>query len=313
MMRLSDIQNGISISGFYLLKQVTARTTVSGKPYLSGILADKTGTVDLKVWDYTGPIGAADDGKVVCITGRVLDFKGTLQVTADRIRLAAEGDNYRLSDLMPAAPLDLARTLAELEQMLGKMTDSDYQGVCREMLARHREDFVRIPAAKSVHHGFLNGLLMHTVNMMKTANYLSCLYGDFLDRDLLLAGTFLHDFAKIQEFALSPTGLVTDYTVSGQLLGHLVMGAQEVTEICRLRKVPEEKTILLSHLILSHHGQPEYGAAVLPQCAESELLSYIDMIDSRMEIYRETLEKTQVGEFSERVFALDNKRLFRHR
>ena len=153
---------------------------------------------------------------------------------------------------------------------------------------------------------------MHTAYMMKTALFLAKLYGSLLDRDLLLAGAFLHDFAKIREFSLSPTGLVADYSVAGQLLGHLVMGAEETAQVCRELNIPEEKSLLLQHMILSHHGTPEFGAAVVPACAESELLSYIDMMDSRMEIYRETLEKTEPGAFSDRIFALDNKRIYRH-
>ena len=267
----------------------------------------------MKVWDYSGPISHEDEGKIVCIQGRVSEFKGALQVTADRIRLAQDNDRYDLSLLVPTAPLDLQETLEELDAMLSSMEDEGYREVCREMLRRHQRAFTTIPAAKSVHHGFVHGLLMHTVNMMKTAVFLAAQYGEFLDRDLLLAGTFLHDFAKIREFQVSQTGLVTDYTTQGQLLGHLVMGAQEVGGICAACGVPEARSTLLQHMILSHHGQPEFGAAVLPQCAEAELLCYIDMIDSRMEIYREVLDKTEVGQFSDRVFALDNKRLYRHK
>lgn len=312
-MHLSEITNGSVISGFYLLRQATLRTTNTGKPYLSGILSDRSGSVELKVWDYSGPLSTADEGKIVFLNGRVQDFRGTLQITADRIRLADEGDAYKIAELVPTAPIDLTRTLAEIEQMLGNMADEDYRNVCKMMLSRHREAFAVIPAAKSVHHGFRSGLLMHTAYMMKTALWMAKLYGDFLDRDLLLAGTFLHDFAKIREFTLSETGMVSEYSVSGQLLGHLVMGAQEVSEICQTLSVPEQKAILLQHLILSHHGDPSFGSAVVCQCAESELLAYIDLIDSRMEIYRETLEKTEPGSFSERVFALDNKRLYRHK
>ncbi len=312
-MRLSEITSGSAISGFYLLKQATLRTTNTGKPYLSGIIADRSGTAELKVWDYGGPISTADEGKVVCLAGRVQDFRGTLQITADRIRLAEEGDEYKIAELVPSAPIDLNRTLAEVEQMLGNMSDEDYRSVCKEMLSRHREAFAVIPAAKSVHHGFRSGLLMHTAYMMKTALWMAKLYGDFIDRDLLLAGTFLHDFAKIREFSLSETGMVSGYSVPGQLLGHLVMGAQEAAEVCKALSVPEEKSMLLQHLILSHHGDPSFGSAVICQCAESELLAYIDLIDSRMEIYREVLEKTEPGTFSERVFALDNKRLYRHK
>ncbi len=311
-MHLCDIENGQSLSGCFLLRQASLRSTAAGKPYLSGQLADRTASVELKVWDYSGPLGEGDQGKVVCIVGRVSEFRGSLQVTADRIRLAGPEDSYKLSDLVPTAPIDVNRTLAELEQMLSAMEDADYQRVCREMLRRHRDAFVTIPAAKSVHHSFVHGLLMHTAYMMKTALFLAKLYGDLLDRDLLLAGAFLHDFAKIREFSLSPTGLVADYSVAGQLLGHLVMGAEETAQVCRELNIPEEKSLLLQHMILSHHGTPEFGAAVVPACAESELLSYIDMMDSRMEIYRETLEKTEQGAFSDRIFALDNKRIYRH-
>lgn len=132
-----------------------------------------------------------------------------------------------------------------------------------------------------------------------------------MDRSLLLAGTFIHDFGKQQEFTFSQLGLVTDYSIKGQLLGHLVIGAQEVAALARELGISDEKSVLLQHLILSHHGEPEYGAAVKPICAESELLSQIDMMDSRMEIFRETMQGMQVGEVSGRIFALD-KRVYKH-
>ena len=128
-----------------------------------------------------------------------------------------------------------------------------------------------------------------------------------IDRDLLLAGTLLHDFAKAKEFACSELGLVTSYSTRGQLLGHLVMGAQEAADAARELGIPEDKSMLLQHMILSHHGEPEFGAAVRPLFAEAELLYHIDVIDSRMEIYREVLHDLPVGEFSDRVFALEHR------
>ena len=202
--------------------------------------------------------------------------------------------------------------MVELESLLTSIEDADFRKVCQIILERHYAAWKSIPAAKSVHHGFLNGLLMHTVTMLKIADFLAGLYGDIIDRSLLLAGTFLHDLGKQQEFSFSQLGLVTDYSVKGQLLGHLVMGAQEVATLAVEIGMPEDKSVLLQHMILSHHGEPEFGAAVKPICAESELLSQIDMIDSRMEIYRETLQNLQVGEVSNRIFALD-KRVYRHK
>ena len=192
------------------------------------------------------------------------------------------------------------------------MTDPDYKAVAKEFLDCHCESFRAIPAAKSVHHGFVHGLLMHTGNMVKIAAQLADLYPHVINRDLLITGTLIHDFAKRDEFTFSDLGLVSGYSVRGDLLGHLVMGAQEVSEVCWDLEIPEEKSVLLQHLLLSHHGKPEYGAAVVPLCAEAELLSLIDAIDSRMEIYRENLENTPLGQFSDRIFALDGRRAYHH-
>lgn len=308
---IADMYIGQELEGFYILKDASAKTTAAGKPFLSGVLSDITGSVEMKVWDYTGPVGASDIGKVVKIRGVVTDFKGALQVNVSRIRLASAADSYDTASLVPAAPIDPEAELQEVYALVAQIGDSEYQSVCRTMLERHIDEFRTIPAAKSVHHGFTSGLLMHTSNMLKIADFLAGLYPDALDRDLLLSGTLLHDFAKAREFAFSELGMVTDYTVNGNLLGHLVMGAQEICDVCRELNVSEKKSVLLQHMILSHHGKPEFGAAVIPQCAEAELLYYIDCIDSRMEIYAETLATLPEGSFSPRIFALE-KRIYNH-
>lgn len=309
---IMDMTLGDDVEGFYILKAAYPKTTANGKPFLSATLSDKTGAIEIKVWDYTGPIASADEGKVVKIRGNVGEYRGTPQITVDRIRLADENDQYDVSALVPVAPIDVDATMDELKELIASIKDEDYRKVCQIFLEQHYDAWKNTPAAKSVHHGFLSGLLMHTTTMLKIADFLAGLYGDIIDRSLLLAGTFLHDFGKQQEFTLSQLGLVTDYSVKGQLLGHLVMGAQEVAKLAAVIGTPEDKAVLLQHMILSHHGEPEFGAAVKPICAESELLSQIDMIDSRMEIYRETLQDLQVGEVSNRIFALD-KRVYRHK
>lgn len=309
---IMDMTLGEDVEGFYILKAAYPKTTANGKPFLSATLSDKTGAIEIKVWDYSGPIASADEGKVVKIRGNVGEYRGTPQITVDRIRLADENDQYDVSALVPVAPIDVDATMDELKALIASIKDEDYRKVCQIFLEQHYDAWKNTPAAKNVHHGFLSGLLMHTTTMLKIADFLAGLYGDIIDRSLLLAGTFLHDFGKQQEFTLSQLGLVTDYSVKGQLLGHLVMGAQEVAKLAAVIGTPEDKAVLLQHMILSHHGEPEFGAAVKPICAESELLSQIDMIDSRMEIFRETLQDMQVGEVSNRIFALD-KRVYRHK
>lgn len=308
---IADMAVSDEVEGFYILKAAYPKTTASGKPFLSATLSDRSGAIEIKVWDYTGPITAADEGKVVKIRGNVSEFRGTPQITVDRIRLADDNGQYDVSALVPVAPIDVDATMDELKSLIASIEDEDYRKVCQIFLEQHYDAWKNTPAAKSVHHGFLSGLLMHTTTMMKIAEFLAGLYGDIIDRSLLLAGTFLHDFGKQQEFTLSQLGLVTDYSVKGQLLGHLVIGAQEVAKLAAEMGMSEDKSVLLQHMILSHHGEPEFGAAVKPICAESELLSQIDMIDSRMEIYRETLQDLRVGEVSNRIFALD-KRVYKH-
>ena len=309
---IARMARGIDIEGFYLLKSAFPKVTVSGKPFLTAVLADESGTIEAKVWDYSGPIGERDAGKVIKVRGSVSDYRGALQVTVDKLRLATEDDHVDVSRLVRVAPIDRAGAYADITRLVSTLEDADYRAVCEEMLHRHEDAFRTIPAAKSVHHSFLSGLLMHTYNMLRLADFLAAQYADSVDRSLLLAGTLLHDFGKEREFTFSELGLVTDYSTKGQLLGHLVMGAQETAEVAEMLGIPEEKSVLLQHLLLSHHGEPEFGAAVLPQCAEAELLSLIDQIDSRMEIYREALAPLKSGEFSQRIFALDNRRIYKH-
>lgn len=310
-MRLSELHVGDSFTGFFILKNLRNLMTNSGKPYLSCSLADASMSVEAKVWDYAGPLGPVDEGKVAKIQGVMQEFKGAPQVKVERIRLASPQDQYPLDDLVPVAPLNRDAAYTRVLELVESIGDGDYRAVCREMLARHGEGFRSMPAAKSVHHGFVGGLLMHTGTMLELAQFLASVYSSVIDRDLLLAGTLLHDIAKLEEFVVSELGIVTEYSVKGQLLGHLVLGAQEVAEVAAMLDIPEEKSVLLQHLLLSHHGQPEFGAAVVPMCAEAELLTYIDNIDAKMEIYRENLEKTEPGTFSPRIFALE-KRIFNH-
>ncbi len=309
---LADMVPGDRVEGFYILKEGAIKTSNSGKPFLSATVTDKSGSLDLKAWDYSGPVGAPTDaGQVVKIRADVTEYRGSIQLTASNIRMATQEDSYDVSALVPVAPIDRDETLEKVRSLIASMEDRDYRVLAETMLERHLETFRSIPAAKSVHHSFLSGLLMHTANMLCLADFLAGQYSQIIDRSLLLTGTLLHDFAKEKEFTFSQLGVVTDYSRKGQLLGHLVMGAQEIAQVAAELGTPEEKSLLLQHMILSHHGEPEFGAAVKPMFAEADLLSQIDMLDSRMEIYAETLPGVPAGTFSSRIFALD-KRIYHH-
>ena len=307
-----DMQVGDDIEGFYILLDPENKLDSRGKPFMSGKLSDRSGMLPMKVWDYEGPFRQEDSGTIVKIRGRVSEFKGSLQITVFRIRERTEEDPVDLSALVSVAPINKSAAMDEIRALVDSMTDPDYKAVCQRLLDENGQALSAIPAAKSVHHSFVSGLLMHTLYMLRTADQLAGLYRDVIDRDLLLTGTLAHDIEKQTEFEISPLGLVQGYSTSGRLLGHLVMGAQYIKELCGRLETPAEKSMLLQHMILSHHGTPEFGAAVLPMIPEAELLSYIDLIDSRMEIYREQLREVPPGEFSGQIFAL-GKHIYRQK
>ncbi len=309
---LCDIKSGTSIEGCYILKDATVKLASNGRRYLSGVLSDRSGEADLMMWDYQGTVGTADVGEAVLVRGNVGEYKGNLQITGIRIQLAPD-DSYDVTDLVPSAPIDRERAIDYIKETLASVAADDYRRIAETLLQRHMDEFARIPAAKSVHHGFLYGLLMHTAYMLRTAEFLAKQYASVIDRDLLVAGTVLHDLAKIDEFCISKYGLVTDYSTKGQLIGHLVAGAMNVADVAKELGVDPKRSMLLQHMILSHHGTPEHGAAVVPVCAEAEMLHYIDLIDSRMEIYAENFKTMQADTFSAKpVFALEHK-IYKHK
>ena len=310
---LRDLAPGERFCGVYLLKSAQTGVTSTGKPYLSFRLADLTGELPGKAWDYAGPLGGGDAGQSVWVRGRVELYQNALQAALEEIRLTDERDEVDPARLVPAAPHDPEKMLAYVRKTLEGLEDADYRAVCLAVLDRRQDAFAALPGGKTMHHSFRHGLLMHTANMMRQAAGLARIYADVIDRSLLIAGAFLHDIGKLSEYATSQLGLVSDYSREGQLLGHLFLGAEEVGSTARALGIAEEKTLLLQHLIVSHHGRAEFGAVVPPKCAEAELLANIDMIDSRMEIFREALADTAPGQFSkQRVYGQYNSFLYRH-
>ena len=294
----------------YLLREASVATARDGKPYLDGVIADKDTSMPIRIWDYRGPVDATDAGAIVCVSGAIGDYKGRIQANLTYIRRALPMDKYDEEDLIPKAPINAENAKAQLECLLDSISDAELKTVCKEAYAAFGKDFVAYPAAKKIHHAFKHGLLMHTLNMMVIADQLARIY-PITNRDMLLAGTFLHDLGKLSEFTLGDTGLVSEYSLEGELLGHLVIGAEAVVTACKNLGVSYEKSLMLQHMLVSHHGEPEYGAAKLPATPEAILLSMIDAMDSRMEIVTETLNGVNPGEFSERIPVLDNRKLYK--
>lgn len=295
----------------FLLKEANVCSTKAGRLYLAGVLADKEKEIPLRLWDYAGDSNVSFAGSIVCVSGKIVEYKGELQATLDTIREADEQDGFEESDLIPCATENIGELAVVVFRLLDSMKDTELKAVCRDVYKAYQSQILSYPAAQKVHHAFKGGLLMHTAHMMQIADSLAEIYASTINRDLLLTGTFLHDIGKIYEFLLSPVGLVSDYSVEGVLLGHLFIGAQIVQRSCEKLSISAEKALLLQHMLLSHHGEPEYGAAKRPSTPEAILLSEIDMLDSRMEIVAEALDGIVAGTLSERVNTLGGVKLYK--
>jgi len=306
---IAGLVQGLVFDGYYLLNDIRVKMSRAGNPYLSGSLMDTSGNIPVVIWNYTGEITADDAGKVVFVDGTVDEYNSALQVVAKCLVLANEGDEafFDTKDLLPFAQVDCQQCLVEVRRMLESLDDRDYREIALAPLNVFSDILETLPAAKSIHHAYLGGWLVHTYGMMTIADQLcktrSCYHN--INRSLLIAGCFLHDIGKIDEFKRSEYGLVADYTVCGKLITHPVLGAFLLQSVVALH--PVDKIRQLQHIILSHHGQPEYGAAVLPQTIEAEIVHYLDGIDSRLDIYTAALSKTKEGNFSEYIRALDKR------
>ncbi len=290
MKRIKDLREGDRISDIYLCKQKQAAVTKNGKPYESIILQDKTGTIDAKLWEPDSPgIDEYDAMDYIQVYGDVNSFQGTLQVNVKRIRVCREGE-YVPEDYQPASTKNIDEMYSELLAFV-KSVENPYLKRLLEEYFVEDEPFVKAfknsSAAKTVHHGFIGGLLEHTLSVTKLCDYYCKLY-PVLKRDLLLTAALCHDIGKIREISPFP---VNDYTDDGQLLGHIVIGSQMVAEkVAQIPQFPHTLLSQLQHCILAHHGKYEFGSPKIPALIEALALNYADDTDAKLETFKEYLD-----------------------
>ena len=301
---IADFTVNNSFDGYYILDSMAQRTTQAGKPYLSGVLSDASSRIPFVMWENLPALSDTDVGAIIYAEGEIQEYRNAPQVKINMLCLATDSDinNYKLSDLVPYAPIDLDKAFDEVLATLQDMKDEVYQAIALKNFMDYLLVLASLPAAKSIHHAFVGGWLMHTVGMMRLAEQVYQHNKDTtpIDHDLLIAGTFLHDIGKLREFTLNDNNLVKDYSMSGRLLGHPTLGVMMVEESVgpNFKTAHIEKVTLLEHIIAAHHGSPECGAAVYPQTVEAQIVHELDSMDSRIEIFREELKKTPIGQFS---------------
>lgn len=294
MRYIESLREGERINEIYLIKQKNTAMTKNGKPYDNVVLQDKTGTLDAKIWD-PGSAGIDDFDAMdyVAITGDITSFQGNLQCSIKRARKVGEGE-YEPSDYLPVSSKDIEEMYKELLGIVATIKNPYLSKLLHNLF--DDPDFAKKykfhSAAKSVHHGFVGGLLEHSLSVTKNCDYFASNY-PFLNRDLLLTAAMLHDMGKLRELSVFPEN---DYTDEGQLVGHIVIGAEWISdEVRKIEGFPVRLASELKHCILAHHGELEYGSPKKPALAEALALSFADNIDAKMETFKEALAAVPAG------------------
>ena len=306
---ISMLDIGMRYEGFLLVRSADQREGKTGGKYLDMNLTDKTGEINCKVWD--GNIAPPATGSVIKVRGLVQEYNGRKQLRVERMRAATEADHVDLSQLVPCAPEAPDVYRAEIDATVDRFASEDLKKIVREMLRLAGDDLAWFPAAQRLHHAERTGLLHHTCSMLRTAEHILQAY-PFLHGDLLRAGVILHDLSKITEMKSDTLGNVTDYTREGLLVGHLVRGVAKLAEAARNVGVTGEIVVLLEHMIISHHGIPEYGSPKPPMVPEAEVLNWIDTLDARMNEMEGIMARVPAGAFSEKIWSLDRRMYHPH-
>ena len=311
---VKDLRKDQEITDFFMAKTLAIKVGANGKKYLDILLADKTGEISGKKWDVSDAeypvLKAIGEKSIVKIKAVVTEWAGQLQLRVQRIRAAALDDGQHMEDFVKAAPEVPEDMFGYIYETAGSMKDQDLKKLCIKLLTDNREKLMYYPAAQKNHHAELAGLLYHMKRMLMTGERICEVYTN-LNRDVFCAGVIIHDIEKLNEIMADPDGIATGYSFEGQLLGHIIQGVKTIDRLTLELGFPREKAIMLEHMILSHHYEPEFGSPKKPLFPEAEALHYLDVLDARMFDMQDALVSTLPGTFSERVWALDNRKLYK--
>ena len=292
MKYIEQFRESDNIQDIYLIKHKQAAVTKNGKPYENVILQDKTGTIDAKIWDINS--AGIEDYDVLdyCLVGgSVTSFNGQLQLSIKRIRKVSEGE-YDPADYLPMTKGDIEGMYKEILDIIASLRSEHLKKLCEAFFVEDKEfvkNFKKSSAAKFVHHGFVGGLLEHTLSVTRLCEFYTKCY-PLLKRDLLLAAAMLHDIGKVKELSAFPEN---DYTDDGQLLGHIVMGCEMIgTKIKDIPGFPHKLEAEIKHCILAHHGEYEFGSPKKPALMEAVALNFADNLDAKMETLTELFNST---------------------
>ena len=304
---IKDFLEGDLIRGPLLVVNANKGITNNGLAYMNVTLQDKTGTIEAKKWDINEADAALINvGNVILVDGDVLNYRDNLQVKIRAISKVND-DEFDATRFTMASPIPLPELEKRLDGYLNSLKDKDIALLTKTLVGKYYKSYIAYPAAVRNHHEFASGLLHHTVSMADLGEAIANLYPS-VDRDMLIAGILLHDLGKTLELS-GP--IIPKYTLEGKLIGHISITHAEIQKSIEALKINSETATLLSHMVLSHHGKYEYGSPVLPLTREAYLLSVIDDLDAKMMILDKAYDQTPEGEFSTRIYAMDDRSFYK--
>lgn len=311
-MKIKSVKKGQDYLGFLFIKSQMTKTATNGSRYFNMILNDDDfDEIDAKKWDVKpNDETLFTNGKLVKIKGKVQEFNHRLQLIVEKMRLADESDEVDIDDFIESVPVNIDEMLSHIHASIEAFESEDIRVLTKKIFEDKTKALRYFPAAKRHHHAIKGGLLYHLYSMLRIGESLANIY-TFINRDLLFAGIILHDIGKIEEMVADENGAVSDYTPEGKLLGHITQEIVEIELVGQELGTDPECLMLLKHMILSHHYEPEFGSPKRPMFPEAELLHHIDMIDARMYTMQYALNRMESGSFSEPNWSLDGISLYR--
>ncbi len=301
---VAQLTKDLRFEGFLLVRSSDQRESAKGGKYLDMNLTDRTGEINCKMWD--GTVAPPPAGSVIKVRGTVQEYNGRMQLRIERMRPSTPEDDVDLSRLVPCAPEKPEDMMQEITDAVARFKSEDLRKIVWEMLRLSGDAIYWFPAGQRLHHAERSGLLHHTTGMLRLAEHVIEAY-PWLNGDLLRAGVILHDLSKITEMKSDEMGNVSDYSRDGLLIGHLVRGVAQLAQAAKNVGVEGEVVVLLEHMIISHHGEAEFGSPRKPMFPEAEVLHWIDLLDARMNEMQGVMERVPAGAFSEKIWSLDRR------
>ena len=308
--KVIDFKEGDHISTKLLIASFVKGTTNSGSPYLSMNLQDSSKAIEAKLWDVKAEVEKdIRVGEVYDFDLEIIEYRKTLQAKVLRV-LPINQKEINLEDFVFKSPISKELLINNIQEGINKIENEKIAKLVTYMLNKYSEQYYEYPAAAKIHHNFIGGLATHVSGMLKVGYALCDIYNS-INKDYLIAGIILHDLGKIEEYS---SAVVTEYSTQGKLLGHIsIMDALLYEAGKELNIEDSEEVLLLRHMILAHHGYNEYGSPVRPETIEAEVLYFIDNIDAKINIIEKALETIKEGEFTTKLFSMDNRTFYKHK